>query len=271
MELKEVIREVKEKLKSVGITDISETEWLIAEALKIKRSGVYLTKNISTEEKNTIDKYVELRMMHMPLDYITGESEFFGLKLFVNSNVLIPRPETELLVEEVLKVTTEGWNILDMCTGSGAIAIAIKKNCDANVTAVDISKEALKVAEKNAKNHLVEINFIQSDLFENVDGEFDIIVSNPPYIPTKDIEMLEKDVKDYEPNLALDGGVTGLDIYKRIVENLDKYLKTGGYLFLEIGINQSKDISQMFGKNYTVEIIKDYNNIDRILKVRRIS
>lgn len=270
MDIKEIIKEVKQRLNSVGITDNCETEWLIAEALNIKRNQIYFLKNISNAEYQRIIDFLEKREKFMPLDYITGKSEFFGLKLNVNSNVLIPRPETELLVEEVLKVAKVGDNVLDIGTGSGAIAIAIKKNQDVNMFAVDISNKALAVAQQNAKENNADISFIQGDLFDSIgDKKFDIIISNPPYIPTRDIETLQNEVKDYEPHLALDGGVSGLDIYRRIINSLNNYLKRDGYVFFEIGIGQEKDIASMFD-GYEVEVKKDYNGINRIIKARRV-
>ncbi len=272
MDIKEVIKIVKEKLAEAGIIEIFETEWLIAEALGVKRGNIYVLGKISENEYNKILDFTEKRSKHIPLDYITGKSNFYGLELSVNNNVLIPRPETELLVEEVLKLSKQNDKILDIGTGSGAIAIAVKKYLNAEVTAVDISSKALMVAKQNAKNNIVDIEFLQSDLFSALKGNnYDIIISNPPYIPTQDIKTLDSDVRDYEPHLALDGGESGLEIYQKIIRDLDEYLNIGGYVFFEIGIGQANEIKNMFGKNYTVEVKKDYNKIDRIIKARRQS
>lgn len=271
MEIKEVIKEVKESLYSVGIEDISETEWLIAETLGVRRNAIYMLQNISQKDYLKIQRVLKQRMRRIPLDYIIGRSEFYGLSLKVDNNVLIPRPETEILVEHVLNVVNDNDKVLDIGTGSGAIAIAISKNAKVKMIAVDISKGALTVAKENAKEHNVNVEFIESDLFSNLkDEKYDIIISNPPYIPTKDISSLDIEVKDNEPLSALDGGSSGFVFYEQIIDKLDKYLKVNGYLFLEVGINQAQTIAEMLKNNYDVEIIKDYNGIERIIKARRI-
>ena len=271
MEIVKIINNVEKELNKCGIDERAEAEWLVAQALGVSRNALYMFESVSDKQKIKINDYLAKRKKRIPLDYITGESEFYGLKFAVSSAVLIPRPETELLVEEVLKVAKEKDKILDLGTGSGAISIAIKKSKNVNVLAVDISNDALAIARKNAKNNNVAVEFLQSDFFSNVKTEqYDIIVSNPPYIPTKDILYLQEEVKNYEPILALDGGMSGLECYERIVGELDKFLRVGGFCFFEIGIGQENEIKKLFNSNYQVEVIKDYNNINRIIKARRI-
>jgi release factor glutamine methyltransferase len=204
-----------------------------------------------------------------PLQYLLGKANFYGKDFLVDKRVLIPRFDTEILVEQALKEIGEREvSVLDMCTGSGAVAITIDLNSNAKVVASDISKDALEVAKRNNDELLASVTFIESDLFENVEGKYDLIVVNPPYIPSSDVLTLDKEVKDYEPHLALDGGVDGLDIYRKIANEYKNYLNENGVLMLEIGIGQKDAIEELFG---AVEFIKDYNNppIDRVAIIRK--
>jgi len=207
-------------------------------------------------------KFVASRQQGQPLQYIIGQWDFMGHTFKTDKRALIPRPETELLVEEVIKFGVAGKNILDLCTGSGCIAIAIKKAVPCNVTAVDICDNALALAMENSNG--LDINFIKSDLFANIDGMFDIIVSNPPYITTAEMATLEPTVSDYEPHLALHGGLDGLDIYRHLVPQSYERLHPGGALFLEIGPPAVLDIVQDAGFKDT-KLLKDYAGLDRIV------
>ena len=204
-----------------------------------------------------------------PLQYLLGKANFYGKDFLVDKRVLIPRFDTEILVEQALKEIGEREaRVLDMCTGSGAVAITIDLNSNAQVVASDISKDALEVAKRNNDELFASVTFIESDLFENVESKYDLIVVNPPYIPSSDVLTLDKEVKDYEPHLALDGGVDGLDIYRKIANEYKNYLNENGVLMLEIGIGQKDAIEELFG---AVEFIKDYNNppIDRVAIIRK--
>jgi len=197
-----------------------------------------------------------------------------GLKLKVNSKVLIPRRETEELVEQVLKRIKNNFKVLDLCAGSGAIGIAIARLSNASVICVDISKEALLVAEENTIINGVseKVRLLQSDMFENINEEFDIIVSNPPYIKTHDINNLEKEVKAHEPLIALDGGMDGLKYYGLIVNEAFKHLKREGLLALEIGFDQGEEIKHIFensGYYKDIIILKDLSGKDRILMAQK--
>lgn len=216
---------------------------------------------------------IEMVKKGTPIEHITHLKEFMKMNFYVNENVLIPRPDTEILVEEALKIAKRinAKKILDLCTGSGAIAISIAKYLDgAEVTATDISKEALRVAKRNATNNEVEnkITFIQSDLFENIrNTKFDMIISNPPYIKKDVIKKLSKEVQN-EPLIALDGGYDGLDFYRRIVNKGYEYLKFGGYLCFEIGYDQKESVIELIDaeeKYINTYSKKDLYDNDRIV------
>lgn len=262
---------VLQKLKYAGIDDESEADWLCCEVLGINRGTLKLITVITKDQKKKIENATKQRMDGEPITKIFGRTIFFGYTFKVNKEVLSPRMETEILVENVLKYAKDKMDILDIGTGSGAIAISLAKNVNANLTAVDISEKALEVAIYNAQQNKVKVNFKKSNLFDNLKKgvRFDIIVSNPPYIPTKDIELLDKEVKNYDPRLALDGGEDGLSFYKNIILASQKHLKKNGMLFFEIGINQTADIKKLLKENYVVEkVVKDYNKIDRVIIAR---
>ena len=217
---------------------------------------------------DTLNEYVKKRLGHMPIQYILNKAYFCGLPLYVNENVLIPRFDTEVLVEEVLKISKKDKSkrILDICTGSGAIAIALKKlGGFERVDALDISDKALEVARRNANELDLDINFLKSDMFSSLtcENKYDIIVSNPPYIQSDVVDTLESEVKDFEPRLALDGDADGMKFYKIIAENYETYLADNGVLALEIGYDEADDIRALFeGKNVVIK--KDLANLDRV-------
>ena len=217
---------------------------------------------------DTLNEYVKKRLGHMPIQYILNRAYFCGLPLYVNENVLIPRFDTEVLVEEVLKISKKDKSkrILDICTGSGAIAIALKKlGGFERVDALDISDKALEVAKRNANELDSDINFLKSDMFSSLtcENKYDIIVSNPPYIQSDVVDTLESEVKDFEPRLALDGDADGMKFYKIIAENYEDYLVDNGVLALEIGYDEANDIRALFeGKNVVIK--KDLANLDRV-------
>ena len=244
---------------------------LIYEIFDFDFSKWTMYKYDEIEDISKLDKlneYVEKRLGHMPIQYILNKAYFCGLPLYVNENVLIPRFDTEVLVEEVLKVSKKDKSkrILDICTGSGAIAIALKKlGGFERVDALDISDKALEVAKRNANELDSDINFLKSDMFSSLtcENKYDIIVSNPPYIQSDVVETLESEVKDFEPRLALDGDVDGMKFYKIIAENYENYLADNGVLALEIGYDEADDIRALFeGKNVVIK--KDLANLDRV-------
>ncbi len=211
---------------------------------------VYDNQQLTDKEEQEYLKYVELLTQGEPIEHITHQKEFMKLNFYVDENVLIPRQDTEVLVEEVMKIAKKmgAKKILDLCTGSGAIAVSLAKYLEnVQLTALDISGKALDIAIANAKNNHVQdrITFVESDLFQNLGQEkYDMIVSNPPYIRRKDLETLDREVRK-EPRLALDGGEDGLDFYKEIIDRGYEYLKYGGYMCLEIGYDQKEEVMQI--------------------------
>ena len=270
-----VYNEVKNRLQNAGINEKSDADWIIATVLDKNRAEIKLLSFITDKQYQDIIKATERRAKGESIDNIFGFTEFYGLRFDVNKKVLTPRMETEILVETVLKVAkpNEKTKILDLGTGSGAIAVALAKNCDASITALDISKSALAIAESNAKKNGVEIEFLHSNLFDNLKRKrkFDIIVSNPPYIPTQEIEKLDRNVRDFDPHIALDGGENGLDFYRKIVEQSVFRLNDGGYIFFEVGKGQAKSVKQFLkdAQFEEIKIVKDYSKIERVVYGKR--
>ncbi len=263
----ELFKRVKKKLKDNGIDEDAEAEWILSIILGVKRDELNTKNMVSPNLIERVEKIVSERITGRPLWYCIGDTEFYGYTIKVDERVLIPRPETELLVYNAIPYLDENKNVLDLCTGSGAIAIAIKAKTNAQVTAVDVSDGAIELAKENAKINNTNIEFIESNMFENLaERKFDMIISNPPYIKSQDINDLQKEVKDFEPMLALDGGIDGYDFYKIIAENAKNHLVDGGILLLECGIGQAETVKNMLTDFSVVEIIKDYENIDRIVK-----
>ncbi len=227
-------------------------------------------EEVSIDTEKNFKQGIELLNQGMPLQYITKVQEFMGLSFYVDSNVLIPQPDTEVLVEEVISLAKEDAKILDLCTGSGAIGVSLAKNIkDSEVTMSDISNLALEIAKKNARNNEVIDNckFILSDMFENIQEKFDVIVSNPPYIKTDVIKTLDKEVQN-EPSIALDGGEDGLQFYKIIAQNAHKYLNENGILALEIGYDQKEEVINLLeatGKYTNIYCKKDLAGNNRIV------
>ncbi len=265
----ELLVEVQKELASVGIDESAEAEWIVSIALGLKRDQVKTKDMVKPVLIDKVYKIVEQRKKGRPLWYCIGDTNFYGYTINVDERVLIPRPETELLVENAFKLIDSSKKVLDLCTGSGAIAIAVKKESNADVTAIDVSEDALSLAKENAKLNEANIKFIKSNMFEELDeniDKFDLIISNPPYVKREDISGLQTEVKDFEPVLALDGGSDGLDFYRIIAKNAKFFLKPNGGLLLECGIGQAEQISKMLIDFSSVEIIKDYENIERIVK-----
>lgn len=271
MTLREAYEFGKNELISVGIGDAATDAFTLLEFVTgITRARYFLDMNtaLPPEQEARYLEYIEVRKTHIPLQHITGEQEFMGLPFQVNEHVLIPRQDTEVLVEQGLAFAKPGMHVLDMCTGSGCILISmLKLGKDLQGTGVDISKEALQVAATNLKTLGVEAKLIQSNLFEAVTGTYDLIVSNPPYIRTAVIEELEEEVKFHDPFIALDGKEDGLYFYRRIVEESRKFLKPDGWLCFEIGHDQGEDVKSMMGAAGFdhVTIKKDLAGLDRVV------
>ena len=270
MTYREAVAHGEKVLELSHIADAKTDAWLLLEmGCKIDRKFYYMhmEDDLPDDLLKEYELAIKKRAEHIPLQYIVGETEFMGLKFKVNSNVLIPRQDTETLVEEALKTVKPGMKVLDMCTGSGCIIISILHNVEGvKGYAVDISKQAVNVAKENAKLNEVPVLFERSDLFEMVTEKFDVIVSNPPYIATKELEGLMPEVREHEPILALDGMEDGLYFYRKIVAQAGEYLEQGGWLCFEIGYDQGEALKEMMTEaGYgQVKIIKDLAGLDRV-------
>ena len=219
----------------------------------------------SKKQSQDIQSILQRRLQHEPLQYIFGQVTFLDCALHVDRNVLIPRPETELLAQMVTDMAV-GKDVFDLCCGSGCIAIALAKHGAKNVTASDISAAALQVARQNSLANGVKIRFFCSNMFQKLAGDqFHLIVSNPPYIPKKDLPCLQQEIKNYEPVLALDGGRDGLDFYRIVAREAHSYLHPGGMVCLELGDGQDRRVSNLFKGSYQVELRKDFNGVPRFL------
>ena len=273
MTLKEAYEYGQGQLKSAGIDDADLDAWYLLEHVTgVTRAGYFMDMHhvLSAEEEAQYYEFVATRVTHVPLQHITGVQEFMGLSFCVNEHVLVPRQDTEVLVENVLYMLRPGMHVLDMCTGSGCILISLLKLCgfsDISGVGVDVSEEALEVARKNAENLRVDVTFVHSDLFSEMEGQYDVIVSNPPYIRTSVIEGLKEEVKFHDPFIALDGKEDGLYFYRRIVEESPQYLKKGGKLYFEIGHDQADDVSRLMkGAGFSnVTVKKDLAGLDRVV------
>lgn len=278
--IRQIINDTSQILEISGsLSPRLDAELLLAFVMNKDRSYFYMypQKEIEDDIYLTFQTLIDKRKKGVPLQYIIGKQEFMGLDFLVNQDVLIPRPDTEILVENALETIKQSCQspirILDIGSGSGAIGVSLAyHSSNAFVSCVDISVAALKVATQNAVIHGVDdkVQFFEGDLFSPFKNEvFDMIVSNPPYIPDDTIASLQVEVSQYEPRTALAGGKDGLDFYKRIIKGAPKYLHNGGYLFLEIGYNQGKDVTDLLliEKVYKgIEVIKDLSGNDRVVK-----
>ena len=261
----------KETLFNVPDRDV-DAIWIVCAVTGIKRNSLHFEKEKELTEKQilNLNAILERRATREPLQYILGFVPFYNIILNTDSRALIPRDETALLVEQALEFIQKNnyKTVLDIGTGSGAIAISIKKNApQTKVCAVDISEKAISLAKENAKENEVEIEFIKSDLFENLQNQkFDCILSNPPYIPTKDMEKLEKELS-FEPKNALDGGSDGLDFYRDIIQEAKQHLNKNGLLMFEIGFDQGDAVKTLLSKSGFTDsvVLKDYSRLDRIV------
>lgn len=277
MILRDILLWAQKELTSAGLTDVEfDIRLLAMDAFDLDYTGFLLGKfeEISVEQQMRFEDYIAQRKTFKPCQYITGTQDFMGFSFYVKEGVLIPRPETELLVEQSLALTKMKQRVraLDVCSGSGCIGISYAllrrtKDLDTEMTLLDISDIAVSVAEENKKRLQAEVQIIQSDLFLKASGKYDIIISNPPYIRSADVEELMRDVKDFEPRLALDGKEDGLYFYNRIIREAKDYLVEGGCLIFEIGYDQYEDIRQLFIENgyQDISLIKDYSGLDRIV------
>lgn len=263
-------------LQATGIEEAALDARLLLEAVcGTDRNDllVHGEQPVAPEAEEKYLNWIRQRAEHIPLQQLTGEQDFMGLTFSVNEHVLIPRQDTEILVEEVLKELHDGMRVLDMCTGSGCILLSLLHySNDCEGLGVDLSAEALEVAGRNVLKVLTpekaeHAHFLQSDLFEKVEGKFEIIVSNPPYIASAEVEKLMPEVRDHEPRMALDGTEDGLYFYRRIIEEAGKHLVSSGMLFFEIGYDQGQAVSELMRtEGYCdVQVVQDYAGLDRVV------
>ena len=259
------------QLTEAGIAEASLDARLLLEEVCGTDRGYMLVHGdnpVTDLQAGAYREYISRRKSRIPLQHITGYQEFMGLRFRVTEDVLIPRQDTETLVEEVMRYLHDGMRILDMCTGSGCILLSLLHySNDCVGVGSDISQKALAVAKTNAESLGKEATFVQGDLFEPIEGKFDFIVSNPPYIPTKVIETLEAEVKDHDPISALDGMEDGLYFYRKVVDRAGEYLYPGGMLFFEIGCEQAEDVKKMMTEAgyHDVTVCKDLAGLDRVV------
>lgn len=269
MDVKEAIKYGIDNLKNIDDKSL-KVRLLLSHFMNVEKNYIIThdSEQLSSEVEEKYKQGIEKLSKDIPLQYITNTQEFYGMKFKVDENVLIPRYDTEILIEETLKRAKNKDKILDVCTGSGIIAITLAKNVEnANVFASDLSLEALKVARENNELHNANVKFINSNLFENIEEKnFDIIVSNPPYITEKEMQELENQVKK-EPEMALYGGVDGLDFYRKITGKAKDYLKKDGLLIFEIGYKQKEDVSNILIENNfkNIKCVKDLQGLDRVI------
>jgi release factor glutamine methyltransferase len=275
MTIKDLIEYGINELENVSDNPRKEIELLLLEYTNFRQIDliVNVKDEIKDDESKLILEKIDSRKKRIPIQYIIGNQEFMSLKFSVNERVLIPRQDTEVLIEKIINLYSDKENlkILDIGTGSGAIAISLAKYLkNSSVVAIDISQDAIDIAKKNARSNgvLNQIEFIRSNIFENLKdyNKFDIIVSNPPYIRSEEIEKLQAEIKNYEPLLALDGGNDGLNFYRKITKESIKHLNAKGLLAYEIGFDQADDVKRMLLNSfYNVEVIKDFQHLDRVV------
>ena len=272
MKIRELLKKEIEKLNNNEVEDsIFKAKILLAFELEadMQYLNIHFDDEVGAEISRRFKEDIQKVILGIPVQYITKHQEFYGLDFYVDENVLIPQPDTEILVQEVIylaKKFDRKPKIVDICTGSGAIAIAVAKNIEAEIVASDISEKGLQIAKRNALENEVNIKFLQSDMFENIEEKFEIIVSNPPYIESQVIDTLSKEVRN-EPIIALDGGNAGLDFYRILAQNAKKYLSKNGILAVEIGYNQGKVVNKLFEDCGLVNVYtkKDFGGNDRIV------
>lgn len=243
----------------------SFVKWLTCAILNVKPNQLTKQIKIPFGWLVRVDKMCQRYADGEPLQYVVERAEFFDRNYVVNKNVLVPRQETELVAEQMIKVVKKGDKVLDMCCGSGVLGLTACLNGGAKVTLVDVDKKAIKVAKTNARLLKAKAKFVVSNMFEKVTGKYDVVVCNPPYVVSADIETLDKSVKDYEPRLALDGGQDGLDFYRVLAKEAPNFLNKNGKLVLEVGYDQGERVVQLLSTRFDAQYIKDYSNNDRIV------
>ncbi len=260
-----VFREQIRPLEDYSVMEKCDEDWILCAVLNVKRNELRDDLPVPYGWQLRVEKMIKRCASGEPLQYVLGNTDFYGRIFALDENVLIPRQETELVAEQLIKRLTAGQTVLDMCCGSGVIGITAALEKNVSVTLADIDKKALKIAGYNAKKLKARVKTVQSDMFASVKGKFDAVVCNPPYIESDVVDSLEEKVRKYEPRKALDGGKDGLDFYRVIARDADRHLKKGGLLILEIGYNQKEAAEKLLAEKYHTETLKDYGGNDRIV------
>lgn len=307
MSVQDLLYYGKARLRKAGIENgANEAEYFLCHLLHVNRTWVFLHGDapVPAENEAQYRLWIDKRCTHYPMQYILGEQPFMEFSFYVNEHVLIPRQDTEILVEQAIKRLKPHMHVLDLCCGSGCIGLSLAKLSGVHVTLADISEEAIEVAEKNAvrlgltveesvrepgmagqdgkkepelmsednAGHASNcVRLLVSDIFERIEGHYDMIVSNPPYIRSDVIPTLMEEVRDFEPALALDGGGDGLDFYRRIVKEAGSYLNEDGYICFEIGYDQGNDLRQILvaARYGDIEVVKDLAGLNRVVLARK--
>ena len=272
MKLGEFQRLMIQKLRTAGADESALAVRLLLEnrlSLAPLTLPLHAEREVDAQKQKQLTDDMERLISGEPLQYILGTQAFWDLTVTVRPGVLIPRPETEELAQEAVRylALTEKRRVLDLCTGSGALALAVKKHVpDADVTGTDLSPDALRIAKENAQALSLDITWTEGDLWDGTEGMFDLVICNPPYIPTSDVEALDRTVRAYEPRMALDGGPDGLSFYRRIAGEAPEHIEEGGALFLEVGAGQAADVQAMLAGGFKeVRIRKDMEGIERMV------
>ncbi len=270
MTIEQLLKTGADTLRNAGIDEYRTDAWyLLSYYMNIGKNEYYRNPGapVSEDVRAGYERLIKERAGRRPLQYILGKWEFAGLMFNVDENVLIPRQDTEVLAELVIRYA-KGKRVLDMCTGSGCIAVCVAVYAEAlSVTASDISKDAVDIAKSNVALNGAEVSFVISDLWDNIEGEYDILVANPPYITSAEMTELMPEVCDYEPHLALCGGDDGLVFYRRILQDINRKITAGGMVFFEIGCNQADDVKKLMSEQnmYDIKVEKDLAGLDRVV------
>ncbi len=270
MKLIELRKNLKDDFTKNNINAI-DVDFIIAEVLGVSHMDLVLIDTINTDDYMMIMDCVKKRLNGMPIDKIFNKAYFYKREFIIDQNVLSPRQDSEILIDVAIKCIKDNdyKTCLDLCTGSGCLAVTLKCETGINIDATDISAKALKIAKQNAKKHNADINFIRSNMFEKIDGIYDLIISNPPYISTDEIENLDREVRENDPIIALDGGDFGLKYYNIIHNNLRKHLNPNGMCILEIGDDQRDLIESLFTDFTFIECVQDFGKNDRVLVFKK--
>ena len=265
VKLKLIREQIKQSFLSQNI-EVIDIDYIISNVINIPIKNLFLVDKISLKEYKKILKLTKKRLNGCPITEVFNKAYFYGYEFFVNKHVLSCRQDTEILIETAENNIPKTAKVLDLCTGSGCIGITLNLLGYDNVDCADISSKAIKVSKKNAKKLKANVKIFKSDLFKNISKKYDLIISNPPYIKTDDINELSTEVKNYDPLIALDGGEDGLKFYRLIVKELNNHLAENGKVIFEIGYNQAKEVAQLLEEeNFKVKVIKDYSGNDRVV------